>query len=79
MKTDPLYLLVNLYQTIPKVCSWKMVVRHFLSWDVYSCILFQRAARGSRTCSNMADILSEVIHLYSTRGLTGYWRIRGNE
>jgi len=26
MKTDPPYLLVNLYQTIPKVWLWKMVV-----------------------------------------------------
>ena len=61
MKTDPRYL-VNFYQTIPKVCSWKMVVRHFLSWDVYSCIMFQRAERESRIVSNMA----EVMHLYST-------------
>ena len=61
MKTDPRYL-VNFYQTIPKVCSWKMVVRHILSWDVYSCIMFQRAERESRIVSNMA----EVMHLYST-------------
>jgi len=39
---------------------------HFLSWEVYSCILFQRAARGSRILSNTADILTEVMHLYST-------------
>ena len=78
MKTDPRYL-VNLYQTIPKVCSWKMVVRHILSWDVYSCIMFQRAERESRIVSNMADILTEVLHLNSTVGLTCNWRIRGNE
>ena len=62
MKTDPRYVLVNLYQTIPKVWLWKMVVRQLLSCEVYSCILFQRAARGSRMFSNMADILSEVMH-----------------
>jgi len=27
----------------------------------------------------MADILTKVIHVYSTVGLTCYWRIRGNE
>ena len=46
---------------------------------MYSCILFQRAARGSRLFSNMADILTEVMHLYSTGGLTCYSRIRDNE
>ena len=70
MKTDPRYLLVNLYQTIPKAWLWEMVVRHTLRWKFYSCILFQRAARGSRIFSNMADILTEVMHLYSTGGLT---------
>ena len=45
-----------------------MVVRHVLSKEVYSCILFQRAARGSRIFTNMADILTEVMHLYSTGG-----------
>jgi len=29
--------------------------------------------------SNMADILTEVLHLNSTVGLTCNWRIRGNE
>ena len=29
--------------------------------------------------SKKADILTEVMHLYSTGGLTCYWRIRGNE
>ena len=77
MKTDPRYL-VNFYQTIPKVCSWKMVVRHILSWDVHSCIQFERAARGSQIFSNMADILTEAMHLYSTGGLTCYSRIRSN-
>ena len=76
MKTDPLYLLVDLYQTITKVCSWKMVVRQIFSLDVYLCILSQRAARGSR---NIFDILTKVMHLCSTWGLTCYWRIRGNE
>jgi len=51
MKTDPLYLLVDLYQTITKVCSWKMVVRQIFSLGVYLCILSQRAARGSRILS----------------------------
>jgi len=27
----------------------------------------------------MADILTEVMHLYSTGGLICYWRIRGND
>jgi len=36
MKTDPRYLLVNLYQTIPKVWLWKMVVRQILSLDVHA-------------------------------------------
>ena len=79
MMTDPRYLLVNLHQTIPKVWLWKMVVRHILTWEVYSCILFQHAARGSRIISNMADILTKVMHLYSTGGLTCYFRIRGNK
>ena len=70
MKTDPRYQLVYLYQTISKVWLWKMVVRHIFSRDVYSCIPFQRAARGSRIFSNMADILNKVIHLYSWGGLT---------
>jgi len=32
---------------------------------------------GGKT--NMADILTEVMHFYSMGGLTSYWRIRGNE
>jgi len=39
----------------------------------------ESAARGSQIFSNMTDILSEVMHLYSTGSLTYYWRIRGNE
>jgi len=80
MKTDPRYLLVNLYQTIPKVLLWKMVVRHILSLDVNSCILFQRAAGGSRIFSNMADILTEVrhSHVYITVYFTCIWRTRSN-
>ena len=39
MKTDPRYLLVNLYQTILKVRLIKMIVT-ILSWEVHSCILF---------------------------------------
>ena len=46
---------------------------------VRSCILFQRASRGSRIFSNMADILTEVMHLYSTGRLTCSWRTRDNE
>ena len=66
MKTVPRYLLVYLYQTIPKVCLWKMNgTTLFFSLDVYSCILFQRAARGSRIFSNMADILTEVMYVYN--------------
>jgi len=42
-------------------------------------LLLKRVARGSRIFSNMGDILTEVIHLYSTGGLICYWRIRGNE
>jgi len=42
-------------------------------WEVYSCILFQRAAQGSRTVSKAADILTEVMHVYSTGGLTCDW------
>jgi len=38
MKTDPRYLLANLYQTISKVWLLKMVVRQILSWEVYACI-----------------------------------------
>ena len=79
MKTDPRYLLVNLYQTIAKVWWRKMMVWHILSCEVYSCILFERAARVSRTFSNMADILSEVMYLYSKWGLTCYWGIYCNE
>jgi len=48
----------------------------FFSLDVYSCILFQRAARGSRIFSNMADILTEVMYVYSTVGLTCNWMIK---
>ena len=72
-KTDP--LLVNFYHMTPKVWLWKMVVWQILSWEVYSFILFQRAARVSRIFSNMADILTEVMNLYSMGGLTCYWRI----
>ena len=79
MKTNPRYLLVNLYQTIPKVWLLQMVEGHILSWEAHSCILFQRAARGSRPVSNMADILTEVMHLYSTAGLSYDWKICGNE
>jgi len=79
MKTDSRYLLVNFYQPILKVWLWKMVIRHLLSWEVYSCSLVQRAARGSRIVSNTADILTKVMHFYSIGGLTCDWRIRGNE
>jgi len=53
-------------------------IASILSWDVHSCIQFERAARGSQIFSNMADILTEAMHLYSTGGLTCYSRIRGN-
>ena len=79
MKTDPRYLLVNLYQTITKVWLWKTAVCHISSLGFYSCILLQRAARGSRIFSIMADILTEVMYLYRTGGLTCYRRIRHNE
>jgi len=59
--------------------SKAMVVQHILSLEVYSCFLFHRAARGSRIVSNTADILTEVMHLNSTGGLTCEWRIRGYE
>jgi len=71
---DPRYLLVIFYQTISKVWLWKMVVRQILSWQVYSCILCQRTARGSRIVSNTDDILTEVMHFYCTEGLTCDWR-----
>jgi len=51
IKTDPI---------IPKVWLWIMVVRQTLGWEVYSCILFQRAARKSRIFSNTAHILTKV-------------------
>ena len=79
MMTDSRYLLFHFYQTIPKVWLWKMVVRQILSWKVYSCTSFQRAARGSRIFSNTADILTEVMNIYNTGGLTCDWRIRGHE
>ena len=72
-KTDPRYLLVSLYQIIPKVWLWKMVVWHILSLEMYAYILFRRAARGSRMVLSMADILTEVMHLYST----GVWPATG--
>ena len=77
MKTDPRYLLVNLYPTISSMVI-KTPVRTNLSWEVYSWILLQLDAPGS-WCSNKADILIEIMHLYNTEGLTCYWRIRGNE
>ena len=40
MKTDPRYLLVNLYQTITKLWLWKNLVRHILSSEVYSASCF---------------------------------------
>jgi len=43
-----------------------------LSREVHYWILFEHVARGSRF-SNMADILTEVMHLYSTWGSTCYW------
>jgi len=42
-----------------------------LSREIHSCILIELAARGSRS-----DILTEIMHLYSTGGLTCYLRIR---
>ena len=69
---------------------WLIYIRPFLKYGYMedggvanfklgsSCILFQRATRGSRTFSNMADILTEVMYLYSTGVLTCYWRFRGN-
>ena len=75
---DLRYLLVNLYQTIPKVWLWKMLVWQVLSGNVYWCSLFQHVARGSRIFSKMV-IVTEIIHLYSMGGLTCYWRIRSNE
>ena len=79
MKTDPRYLVVTFYQTIHKVWLWKMAVCQNLICEVYSCILFQGAARGSRIFSNMTDILIVIIHVYSTGGLICNWRIRDNE
>jgi len=35
--------------------------------------------KRTRIFSYMADILTEVMHLYSTGGLICYWRSRGNE
>jgi len=75
MTTDSRYLLVIFLS----VWLWKMVVRQILSWEVHKCMLFQRAARESRIVSNTGDILTKVMHVYSTGGLTCYWRIRGNE
>jgi len=71
MKTDPQYLLVSLCHTIPKIWLRKMVMWQMLSWEVYSRILFKCAAWGSRIFSNSADILTQVMHLYSTEGATG--------
>ena len=76
MKSYPRYLLVNVYQTIPKVGLWKMW--HILSREFHSCILFELAAWGSRIFSNKDDILSEVMYLYSTGGLTCFCGFRGN-
>ena len=78
MNNDPRFLLVNLYQTISKVWLWGMLVWPFLSLEVHSCIVFERAVRGSRF-SNMADILNEVMHLYNTGGFTCYWIFRGDK
>ena len=39
------------------------LVWHILGYEVHSCILFKPAARGSRIFSNLADILTEIIHL----------------
>ena len=74
MKTDSRYLLVNLYQTIPKVWLWVYFKLGSLFMHPFQC-----AARESRIMSNMVDILIEVMHLYNTRGLTCYQRIRVNE
>jgi len=59
MKTDPLYLLVNSYQTISKVWLWKMTMRQILSWEVYSCILY------SASCTRITNIFKHV--RYSNR------------
>jgi len=42
-----------------------MVLCQNLSCEVYSYFLFERAARGSRIFSNISNILTEVMHLYS--------------
>jgi len=46
VKTDPRYLLVNLYPTISSMVI-KTPVRTNLSWEVYSWILLQLDAPGS--------------------------------
>ena len=79
MKTDPRLILVNLYQPIFKTWLWKVGVRQMLSFEVYSWILFQRDAWILRIFWNMVDFLTKVLHLYSTGGLTCYWRIHGIE
>jgi len=43
MKTDPQYLLVNLYQTIAKVWLWKMVVRHIAMTDLQNIYWAERS------------------------------------
>jgi len=74
MKTDPRYLLVNLHQTIPKVWLLKMVEQQSLFMHPFPTC-----------CTRITHIFKQgrysyqVMHLYSTEGLTCYWRIRGNE
>jgi len=34
---------------------------------------------GGAKYFNKANMLTKVMHLYSTGGFTCYWRIRGNE
>ena len=68
----------RLFYILYKIVWGVLRLSIILSWEVHSCIMFERAARGSRF-SNMADILTEVMHLYSTGGLTCYWIIRDNK
>ena len=72
------YNLVNLYQTIPKVWLWKMVVWHFSAGKFIHASCFNVLHEYHET-SNKVDILTGVLHFYSKGGLTFYWRFRGNE
>jgi len=67
IKTDPRYILINLYMTIHQVWQWKMVVWHILSWDVYSYSkLYKRVTAKSYGLNRLDGTITGVQNIHWT-------------